>query len=218
MRCWWIRQKYASRANLFLCLKDEFTDNCWWLSLLFLYTCFPCCYDFHKKKPIGHKRQLRKEGTIGWPRELIDKHWRRERNTVCAEARWRELLKPHTGWNHVPGHQGHIVFICEGGEWRGLRLSWHSSPITDSQRNLSAKTLNAAIHLSDICAEMCSAFNSSVNQLVFINKQTSLSLSRMSNRGKMNSFPYFQLNDTFLFKDWLIVLFLSFFHLEREQT
>lgn len=81
------------------------------------------------------------------------------------------------------------MFICEGGEWRGLRLSWHSSPITDSQRNLSAKTLNAAIHLRDICAEMCSAFNSSVNQLLFINKQTSLSLSRVNNGEKTNGFP-----------------------------
>jgi len=54
----------------------------------------------------------------------------------------------------------------EGGGGCGLWFSWHSSPITDSQRNSSAKTLNAPIHLSDMRADMCSAFNSSINQLL----------------------------------------------------
>lgn len=96
----------------------------------------------------------------------IDKHWRR-----CATL-FAQKPDGESCWNLI---RAEIMFRATrdtsflsawAGGWCGLWLSWHSSPITDSQRNPSAKTLNAPIHLSDMRAEMCSAFNSSINQLL----------------------------------------------------
>lgn len=89
----------------------------------------------------------------------IDKHWSRGA-TLFAQKQMEKAVETSYRLKSCSGPPGtHWFYLWERGG-----LSWHSSPITDSQRNPSAKTLNAPIHLSDMCAEMCSEFNSSINQ------------------------------------------------------